>query len=232
MAEVLYAEITGNFLETPAYDRASRYQKGIIIGPKGSGKSSILRALSANNAAGQTIEITPEVFATSMLRTIVEEGAGSLEEERAFVATWEFSILFEVFKQLRLDPKSLPKSAHEEVVAFLRRNSEFEDDDLFSRFIRYLQKIQSVKIGSVEIATKTKQLQTLFALEPIYNLILKIRKYMRKTILIPIDELDQSGMNHIVNDEPHPPQKLSTGKNQKLSPSLTSLHHFWCKVQQ
>jgi hypothetical protein len=32
-------------------------------------------------------------------------------------------------------------------------------------------------------------------------------------------------MNHLVNDEPHP-QKLSTGKNQKLSPSLTFFASF------
>lgn len=47
---------------------ARKSQKGIVIGPKGSGKSSILRALASHNIAGQAIEITPEVFATSMLK--------------------------------------------------------------------------------------------------------------------------------------------------------------------
>jgi hypothetical protein len=187
-------ELLDYFLETPAYARVMTYQKGIVIGPKGSGKSSILRALSAYNQTGHTIEITPEVFATSMLKTIVESGQG-LEEERAFVATWEFSILFEVFKQLSLDPKSLPKLAQMEVVAFLKRHSDFETDDLFSRFIRYLQRIQNVKLAGMEITAKTKELQTLFALEPVYNLVLKIRKYMRKKILILIDELDQGWDN-------------------------------------
>ncbi len=183
------------FLETPAYGRVKNNQKGIIIGPKGSGKSSILRALAAHNTAGQTIAITPEVFATSMLKATVEGGEGSFDDERAFVATWEFSILFEVFKQLSLDPKTLPRPALTEVRNLLRKYSEFEDDDLFSRFVRYLQKIQSVKTQYVEITVKTKELQSLFSLEPIYNLILKIRRHMKKNILILIDELDQGWDN-------------------------------------
>jgi hypothetical protein len=182
------------FVKTPAYDRVTSSDKGIVIGPKGSGKSSILRALAANNDVGHTIKITPEIFATSMLKSLIERGAG-VEEERAFAATWEFSILLEVFKQLSLDSRSLPKPAHSEVVAFLRRYSDFVSDDLFSRFIRYLEQIQSVKVAGIEIAAKTKQLQALYALEPLYDLVLKIKRHMRKKILILIDELDQGWDN-------------------------------------
>jgi hypothetical protein len=47
----------------------------------------------------------------------------------------------------------------------------------------------------IEISAKTKELQDLFALEPVYNLILKIRKYLRRDVLILVDELDQGWDN-------------------------------------
>ncbi|HYX48158.1 MAG TPA: hypothetical protein VE843_00315, partial [Ktedonobacteraceae bacterium] len=183
------------FIETPSYDRVEQFKKGIVIGPKGSGKSSILKALTARNTSDHTIVITPEVFATSMLQQIIEEGGQNWDEERAFAATWEFSILFEVFKQMHLDRRGIPKSVQSEVARFLKSNSEFETGDLFSRFIRYLRKIQSVKVAGIEIAVKARELQALYALEPVYALVLRIRNHLRRNIVILIDELDQGWDN-------------------------------------
>ncbi|MEY2561003.1 MAG: hypothetical protein QOG51_1418, partial [Verrucomicrobiota bacterium] len=86
------------FVSTKAYQQALSGYKSIIIGPKGSGKSAIMLELSKERIAGYSIKITPEVFATSMLQRFTSESEGVWDEEQAFVSTWIFTMLVEVFR--------------------------------------------------------------------------------------------------------------------------------------
>lgn len=189
------ANLMQYFLETNAFGRVASFQKGVVIGAKGSGKSSILRAMVSQNPTSHSIIITPEIFATSMLRRILEEGQDCWEEERAFVATWEFTILFEVFKHISRNPKGIHGNALSDIRRFLHSHSEFADTDIFSRFILYLRRIQTVKLKDIEISIKTRQLQELYSLEGLYNVVLKTRHHLKHKILILIDELDQGWDN-------------------------------------
>lgn len=66
---------------------------------------------------------------------------------------------------------------------------------MFTRFITYLKRIESLKIGEYEISLKTKQLQELYALEGLYELIPGLRAGLKEDIIILIDELDQGWDN-------------------------------------
>lgn len=96
------------FISTKTFERANSGATSVIIGPKGSGKTAILRALQSERGHRNTIVITPEVFATSMLRQVVENNQGLWEEDQAFISTWIFSILVEVFKRVSDDPRGVP----------------------------------------------------------------------------------------------------------------------------
>ncbi len=182
------------FISTKAFARVDSGSASVIIGPKGSGKTAILRALQAKRGSANSIIITPEIFATSMLRQVVE-GSGSVwDEDQAFVSTWIFSILVEVFKRISANPKGVPGPALKSVRAFLRDNAKYEEVDIFTRFIGYLKRIEGVKVGNYEISLKTRMLQELYSLAPLYELVPKLRG-VGGEMLILLDELDQGWDN-------------------------------------
>ena len=182
------------FVSTRAFGRANDGSASVIIGPKGSGKTAILKALQSKRGLKNSIVITPEIFATSMLRQVLESNKGLWDEDQAFVSTWIFTILVEVFKRVSADPKGVPAPALKLLRTFLRDNAHFQDVDLFSRFIGYLKRIESVKVGPYELAIKTRMLQELYSLAPIYELVPKLRG-IGGEVLILLDELDQGWDN-------------------------------------
>jgi len=142
------------FISTPAYRRVMSKEKSVIIGPKGSGKSAILRCLSEKQGAGYCVVITPEVFATSVLSQFVEGGSNVWGEDEAFVSTWIFTILIEVLKRVSSNPKGIKAKDLRQIRTFLSDNAQYEEVDLFTRFISYLKKIEGVKLGNYEITLK------------------------------------------------------------------------------
>ena len=188
------SDLLDYFITTKAFDKAHRGEASVIIGPKGSGKTAILRALQSRRGRQNTIVITPEVFATSMLRQVVESSRGVWEEDQAFVSTWIFSILVEVFKRLSADPRGVPSNTLKKLRAFLRDNAKYEDLDLFTRFIGYLKRIEDVKVGAYELTVKTRLLQELYSLSPLYEIVPGLRG-AGEGILILLDELDQGWDN-------------------------------------
>ncbi len=183
------SELLQYFVTTKTYERAEKGQISVVIGPKGSGKTAILQALQARHGTNSTIVITPAVFATSMLRQVMENDGGLWHEDQALVSTWIFSILIEVFKRLSTNPRGVPSHTLKRIRSFLRDNAAYEELDLFTRFIGYLKRIESVKVGPFEVTAKTKMLQELYSLAPVYEILPGLRG-AGDDILILLDELD------------------------------------------
>jgi len=182
------------FITTRAYESANSGKASVIIGPKGSGKTAILRAIQSNRGERNTIAITPEVFATSMLRQVIQNQEGTWDEDQAFISTWIFSIMVEVFKRFSSNPRGVPASTLKKLRAFLADNTDFEDLDLFTRFVGYLRKIEGIKIGNYELTVKTRLLQELYSLTSIYEIVPGLRGADGE-IFILLDELDQGWDN-------------------------------------
>jgi hypothetical protein len=185
------------FISTKAFQLVQAGQKSIVIGPKGSGKSAILAELTNAATAGYSVVITPEVFATSMLRKFVEDSDGAWDEDEAFISTWIFTIFVEVFKQICERSRGIPEKALRRIREFLRDNASYQQMDLFTRFIGYLKRIQSIKLGEYELTVKTRLLQDLYSLAPVYELIPDLRTGLKADVLILIDELDQGWDNSV-----------------------------------
>lgn len=181
------------FLSTPAYRRCKSHEKCLVIGPKGSGKTAILRTLQ-QGSPGVAVVITPEVFATSVLRKVVEDSREVWDESEAFVSTWIFSILVEVFKRVCEQPRGKAK-ALQRIRTFLADHAEYHNADIFTRFILRLKSIQALKVGPYELSIKTRKLQELYSLERLYSLIPDLRATLHDDVLVLIDELDQGWDN-------------------------------------
>lgn len=186
--------LLGYFISTKTFSRVNSGQASVVIGPKGSGKSSILKAIANHRGSKNSIIITPEIFATSMLRQVVDSNREVWDEDQAFVSTWIFTILIEVFKRVAEDPQGVPSAAQKRLKVFLRDNANYGELDIFTRFIGYLKKIEGVKIGNYELTIKTKMLQELYSLSAIYELVPMLRG-VGGQITILLDELDQGWDN-------------------------------------
>jgi hypothetical protein len=182
------------FISTKAFGRVDNGSATVIIGPKGSGKTAILKELQVKRGSANTIVITPEVFATSMLKQVIEGNKGVWDEDQAFVSTWIFTILVEVFKRIAANPKGVPAQTLKSLKTFLRDNAKYEEVDLFTRFVGYLKRIEGVKVGTYELALKTRMLQELYSLAPLYELVPRLRGAGGE-VLIMLDELDQGWDN-------------------------------------
>lgn len=182
------------FISTKAFERASNGAASVVIGPKGSGKTAILKALQSKWGERNTIVITPEVFATSMLRQVVESHEGVWEEDQAFTSTWIFTILVEVFKRLSANPRGVPAPTLKKLRTFLRDNASYQELDLFTRFIGYLRRIEAVKVGPYELTVKTRLLQELYSLSSLYEIVPSLR-VAGGEVFILLDELDQGWDN-------------------------------------
>lgn len=179
------------FLSTDAFKKAVSGEKALFIGPKGNGKSAILRALRTAPSSGYSIVITPEVFATSSL----SQFESSSNDEQAFISTWIFTILFEVFKRVNANPRGIPPKTLEPIRNFVSENDSFVDMNIFTRWISYLKSIKSIESGDLEISARTRRLQEAYNLEKLYSLVPQLRKAIKEDILILIDELDQGWDN-------------------------------------
>lgn len=183
------------FVSTPSYRKALAGEKCLLIGPKGSGKSAILHALTHHVGKQHSVVITPDVFATSQLGDFLTESNVIYDEDDAFVSTWVFTILIEMFKRVCDNPRGFQAKALQRIRKYLTANYDYKEADLLTRFIEYMKRIQAVKIGDYELAIKTRKLQELYALEDAYSLIPDLRKGLKEDILILIDELDQGWDN-------------------------------------
>lgn len=183
------------FVLTKSFEKARDGQTAILIGPKGSGKSAILRELVVQHEAEHCIVITPEVFATSQLSQFKSPNNSAAEEEQAFTSTWIFTIFIEVFKKVIARPQGISARELTKIRELLRTYSSFADADLFSRFIDYLKRIEQIKVGQWEISLKTRELQKLYSLEDIYSVVPALRTGLKRNILILIDELDNGWDN-------------------------------------
>lgn len=185
------------FVRTPSYVSIANKTKHIVVGPKGSGKSAILRHLTDDGRSA--LVITPENYATDMLRSLrTNDLSGQLG---AYITTWKYTLLVEIFRQIV--QKGLgDKGSRQQIRTYLATHNYLNPHlTLLERFVAYLRRITSVKskVGPVELGIEAKQtddLASLFKMGELLDLLPALRSILRRTAFtVYIDELDQSWDN-------------------------------------
>lgn len=188
------------FVTTAAFQRIANHQKHIIVGPKGSGKSAILKVLREvlpRETEGRAIVVTPEDYATDVLGTILKGAVAG--EMQAFITTWKYTLLIEVFRKLTEVHSSNPgvREIREYLVSHKLLGGELT---LFERFIEYLARIREIKGGfggaEVGVVAEEQQLNKIFKLDEVLRLLPALsRALARHPMTVLIDELDQAWDN-------------------------------------
>ena len=185
------------FISTTTFQAVSAHKKHIIVGPKGSGKSAILRELSAG--ARSALVITPEHYATEVLETLKKHaGANDLA---AYVTTWKYTLLVELFRKL-VQTQLGDARALSELRKYLADHGHLAGElTLSERFLVFLRRVSQIKgkVGPVEgeLGVETADaLSKFFKMDEILGLVPSLQKVLRRAdFTVYLDELDQSWTN-------------------------------------
>lgn len=185
------------FISTESFRSVKQHQRHVVVGPKGSGKSAMLKALSSDDL--HTLVITPEHYATEVLEVLQK---GPMATELAgFTATWKYTLLIEIFRKLVQINAGEPRAIGE-MRQYLRERGHLGGDlSLFERFLSYLRRITQIKgkVGPVEAEVGVDpagELGKLFKMEELLELLPSLQKVLRRTpFTVYIDELDQGWNN-------------------------------------
>jgi hypothetical protein len=185
------------FITTEAFKSVLKHEKHIIIGPKGSGKSAILRQVSSNET--NSLTITPEHYATDVLEVLRSKRIST--DLTAFITTWKYTLLVEIFKKLVTNQIGDAKALLDLRKYLVEHGHMGSELSMLERFLDYLRRITQIKgkVGPVEGEIgldPVDELGKLFKMDELLGLIPSLRKALRRTeFTVFIDELDQSWNN-------------------------------------
>lgn len=183
------------FVESEAYRRVQSGAKTIILGNRGSGKSAIFQVLArrARTASQHVIELAPEDYSYELLRsTMVEEHRGSWAKVGAYAAAWKYLIYILVMKEISEKNPQFRRGASADIYRYIRDNHFDSNMSKLSALISYLKRLEGVKLGKYEAGLKTRELEKLYKLEEIKQLLPKLREILSKRpVLVLVDELDK-----------------------------------------
>jgi len=185
------------FVKTGAFLAVQQHKRHLVVGPKGSGKSAMLRELNTRNH--NSLVVTPEHYATEVLQALQKNPFGA--ELSAFITTWKYTLLVEIFRRL-VQRHIGDAGSIAELRRYLVAHGHLDSDmTLFERFVEYLRRIGKVKgkIGPVEAeitGDSVEQLNKLFKMDELLGLVPALQKALRRNpFTVFIDELDQSWDN-------------------------------------
>jgi hypothetical protein len=167
----------------------------VLLGNRGSGKSAILKVLAQRErrVGSLVLELSPDDYSYEMLsRSLAAEERGSWAKQGAYTAGWKFLIYVLVMKGLTKEGARIKTGAAARVYEYLRDNHERTADNPISVLISYVKRIEGFKIGPYEAALKTTELNRLYKLEEITELLPAIAELcQRRRVLVLVDELDR-----------------------------------------
>lgn len=184
------------FLETGAFVRLRDGEKSILLGNRGSGKSAIIKMLSDyyKQKGCLVIELLPEDYSYEMLKkTSISKNEEKWIKVSSYTAAWKYLLYVIAMKLYIQNINTVVKSNAKPIYDYIRKNHKgYDKQSNWGILTNYIKRIEGIKIGTYEAGIKTKQLQELYKLEDINNLLPSLKMLTkRKPIIFLIDELDK-----------------------------------------
>jgi hypothetical protein len=138
------------FLKSPEYKKAERGELLILVGAKGSGKSSILKYLqeeSPNNDERFSLLLSDEDYKKGTF----EQPSGSDLDVQKIAQNWTLNLRIELIKKIYSEKDHFPKAPKKDlskIVSLIKYNKEINQDFL-PRFVRFLKRITKVEIPNI-----------------------------------------------------------------------------------
>lgn len=183
------------FVDTESYRRVESGHKTIILGNRGTGKSAIFKVLAARERLNGTavLELTPEDYSYEMLSGVMRpESEGAWAKHGAYAAAWKYLLLVSVMKEATRKGRKLKSGRVSEIYKYLRDHHSGFQSNPMDVLISYVKRFEGVKVGKYEAGFKARELQRLYGLEEVADLLepLKVLLHERPAAVF-VDELDR-----------------------------------------
>ena len=183
------------FIESDSFMRLRDGHRAVVIGNRGSGKSAIFKMIAdqAKMHNSVVIELTPEDYSYELLQqSLASETQGAWAKHGAYAAAWKYLIYVLVMKRLSSAIAGFKTGSSAKIYSYLRDNHSNFDTNPIGVLISYLKRLEGVKLGNYEAGIKTRELQKLYRLEEINDLLSDIDSLSSKRhAVVLIDELDR-----------------------------------------
>ncbi len=182
------------FVESEAYRRVKAGTRRILIGGRGIGKSALFQVLARREreAGSYVIELSPEDYSYELLtQTMASEARGSWAKHGAYAAAWKYLIYVLIMKEVSTRRIPLGKGGGQ-IYKYIRDHHANQQASKLAALVSYLKRMESFKIGKYEASVRARELEKLYKLEEIHDLLPALREVARRRrIIVLVDELDR-----------------------------------------
>lgn len=184
------------FLRSEAFKNMASKKKTVVLGNRGSGKSAIFQMLAADARKRKSIaiELAPEDYSYELLRTaLAAESEGAWAKLGAYAVAWKYLLYVLVMQELVRTSGGKPgKTPIGRITKYIRDNHPTNGLSKLSALIGYMKRLEGLKVGPVEASLKTRELEKLYKLEEINELIPDLKEVLgKREVVVFVDELDR-----------------------------------------
>ncbi|HEY9877328.1 MAG TPA: hypothetical protein V6D29_02675 [Leptolyngbyaceae cyanobacterium] len=187
------------FYQNSTYQKFFNSGKTILVGNRGAGKSAIFKYMATAEArkGNLVIELSPEEYSYDLLSQFLRsEQEGSWGKQSSYSVAWQYLLYNLIFKRIVEQKRGLLLGAQKDIFAYVQNNLQSQNLNSIGILFSYLKRLESIKLGNQENLQKTRELQALYSLEEIKELIPSLKRILeRMRIKIFIDELDKGWDN-------------------------------------
>lgn len=183
------------FYQNSAYQKFLNSKKTILVGNRGAGKSAIFKYIASTEAkkGNLVLELSPEEYSYDLLSDYLRrENEGSWGKQSSYSVAWQYLLYNLIFNKIVENKRGLLLGPQRDIYNYVNANSSTRGLSPIGVLVSYLKQLETVKLDAHESVVKSKNLQALYSLEEIKNLIPSLKKVLEKSRMkVLIDELDK-----------------------------------------
>lgn len=187
------------FYHNSTYHKFFNSDKTILVGNRGAGKSAIFKYMAAAEArkGHLVIELSPEEYSYELLSQYLKsEKEGSWGKQSAYSVAWQYLLYNLVFQKVVDKKRGLLLGIQKDVYNYVINNLTSQNLNSIGILFEYLKRLEQVKLSCHESFHKSRELQALYGLEEIKDLLPSLKNILKRTrVKIFIDELDKGWDN-------------------------------------
>jgi hypothetical protein len=150
-------------------------------------------ALKERQAGSLVIELSPEDYSYELLgSTMAAASAGSWAKHGAYAAAWKYLMYVLIMKELSRTRSRLARPGSSAIRRYIRDYHPDPQMGRLSMLVSYLKRLETIKLGPFEAGLKARELDKLYKLEEISNLLPDLTEILaRQRVVVLVDELDR-----------------------------------------
>lgn len=182
------------FVESEAFKNLRDGRRSVALGNRGAGKSAIFKMIAEHERqhGSVVIELSPEDYSYELLsKAMLPEDRGSWAKQGAYSAGWKY-LLYVLAMKAVVKGGGYKRGPEAKIYEYLRDKHANVGINPIGLLISYLKRLEGVKVGSYEAGLKAVELQHLYKLEELQQLLPDLDELCkRRKVVILIDELDK-----------------------------------------